>query len=87
MSAIYPGEAMTFEERLRAVRHRLMLIQAAVVADESEMSVEPDAVSEAVFTATIEALELLEPLREHLGELPGGMSEWVAPVAAKKRGA
>jgi hypothetical protein len=79
MSVIFPGPPMTFEERLRAVRHRLLLIKTAAVADDVQMAEDPDALMEAVYMATQEALDLLAPLRAHMSDLPGGMCNWVAP--------
>jgi hypothetical protein len=76
MSTIFPSANPTLEERLRAVRHRLILIQAAVTADDDQLTVAPDQMLEAAYTATIEALALLEPVREHL---PGDMANWHAP--------
>ena len=68
---------LIFEERIRAIRHRLMLIQAAAVADDSAVSVEPDDLLEAIYAASVEALDLLEPIREHISDVQGG--NWIAP--------
>jgi hypothetical protein len=79
MSSIYSNPQLTGEQRLRAVRHRLTLIQSSVVAcdDETALSVEPAALQEAVFASTVEALELLEPLLEHM---PTELVDWTPPA-------
>lgn len=64
---------LTLEERLRGVAHRLRLIHAAALAADDEMTIEPDDLMEAVFTATTEALDLLEPVRS---QIPAAMANW-----------
>jgi hypothetical protein len=83
---IFPSPSPILEERLRAIRHRLMLIQAASVAGADELSFEPEAILEAIYTATIEALDLLEPICAHLQALPASPSNWMAPEAGALAG-
>lgn len=83
---IFPSNDPIFEERIEAIRHRLMLIQTAVSADEEAMSFESDEIQGAIWTATAEALDLLNPIRQNMKDMPSEWKESESLAGSTKKG-